>query len=331
MQPAATRAKTYDDPATPPAFAAARAICRRHARSFYFASFFLPADKRAAAYAVYAFCRMIDDAIDEPGESGPPRGSGTLSGSCALPGSLESRLGEFIELLDAVYADRLTFPAWPDRSEREHALYAFAQTVHRYTIPREYFSDLAEGCGMDLRISRYATWGALEKYCYRVAGVVGLVMSAIFGVTDSRAAHRAVQLGNAMQLTNILRDVKEDFERGRIYLPLEDLARFNYSERDLAAGLVNDNFRALMRFEIARARALYREGSAGLAALPNDGSRFTAAAMGTIYAGILTAIEKQDYDVFCARAHLTTVQKFGRLPTAYRLTRREADEPVPLL
>ncbi len=175
---------------------------------------------------------------------------------------------------------------------------------------------------MDLTISRYETWDDLRVYCYRVAGVVGVIMCRIFGLADPSAEAQAIVMGEAMQLTNILRDVKEDAQRGRIYLPLEDLRQFGYSEADLLGGVVNDAFRSLMKFEINRARELYRSGAAGLKHLANDGSRFTATAMGVIYAGILKAIERQDYDVYRQRARLSLTQKLLRLPAARRLSKR---------
>lgn len=311
------------------AFAAARDICRRHAKSFYFASFFLPRAKRDAAYAVYAFCRMIDDAIDHPEVASGIGAPATVGAGACGAGELEYRLALFADRLDDIYQHRLELPRLEFRSEAQHALHAFAQTVHRYQIPQKLFLDLAEGCRMDLTIKRYATWASLEKYCYHVAGVVGLIMSCVFGLTHSDACRQAVMMGNAMQLTNILRDVKEDWERGRIYLPLEDMVRFGYSEKDLAAGVVNDAFRELMKFEVARARELYRSGAEGLCWLADDGSRLTASAMAVIYGGILDAIARQRYDVFRKRAHLTTGQKIRRLPGAWRLARRRSDQSMP--
>jgi phytoene synthase len=296
-------------------FAAVRDICKRHAKSFYFASFFLPKDKRHAAYSVYAFCRGIDDAID------------VADGS--RNESLEARLDDFQNQLNAIYADRLDVPPLSERSHSQQAMLAFARTVQRYEIPQQHFLDLAEGCRMDLTIHRYSAWDDLEKYCYHVAGVVGLVMSSIFGLRNEEARQQAIAMGNAMQLTNILRDVKEDWQRGRIYLPLEDLERFGYSPQDLAKGICNDAFRRLMKFEIARARQLYRHASKGLCWLADDGSRLTASAMAVIYSGILDAIERQNYDVFRSRARLTLGQKLRRLPAARRLAKREDGQPVP--
>ena len=298
--PDSTAESTADSAA---AFAAARAICARHARTFYFASVFLPKPKRDAAYAVYAFCRLLDDAADTGGD-----------------------LFVYDRALDAAYAGTT---ADVGDAQARLALAAFAHTVRRYDIPKRHFDDLAAGCRMDLTVTRYATWDALRVYCYHVAGVVGLVMCRIFGLADPAAERQAVVMGEAMQLTNILRDVGEDRTLGRVYLPAEDLARFGYAESDLMAGVVNDPFRQLMRFEVDRARSLYRDGAAGLAALADDGSRFTAAAMGVIYAGILGAIERQRYDVFARRARLSTAQKLLRLPAARRVSRRQPDAPVP--
>jgi phytoene synthase len=293
-------------------FDAARSICRTHARSFYFSSFFLPKPKRDAAYAVYAFCRLLDDATDEAENSA----------------DVERQITRFCDLLNAVYAGyEPDLPGGSD--EAKLALRAFAITVNQYQVPREYFFEIAEGCRMDLTVFRYQTWDDLRKYCYRVAGVVGLIMCKIFGLAEPAAAEQAVLMGEAMQLTNILRDLKEDFDRGRIYLPLEDLRRFGYTETDLAAGLVNEPFRELMRFEIERARLLYRTGAEGLRHLPNDGSRFTATAMGVIYAGILRAIERRNYDVFSGRARLSLPQKLMRLPAARRVSHIAAGEKIP--
>jgi 15-cis-phytoene synthase len=285
-------------------YSEARDICRRHARSFYFASHFLPRQKRNHAYAVYAFCRLLDDAVDE------------------AEGDIDQKLkaiAGFQSLLDDIYAR-------PEAVGIEQpALVAFAQTASTCRIPKAYFEELAEGCRMDLSIARYATWGDLEQYCYRVAGVVGLVMCRVFDLQDPTAEAQAVQMGNAMQLTNILRDVGEDLDRGRIYLPLEDLARFGVDEQALARRTIDERFIALMRFQIERARGLFSQGARGLSALPADGSRSTASVMAVVYGGILSAIEAQGYDVFRRRAHLTNWQKLARIPGALRLARRGID------
>jgi phytoene synthase len=300
------------------AFAAARGICRRHARSFYFCSILLPRRKREAAYAVYAFCRMLDDAVD----------AGGSSLSAVDIAARYARIDRFIDRLDAIYAGEIASADEPP-SDRLPLL-AFARTVFEYQIPKRHFCDLARGCRMDLLVQEYATWTQLQEYCQLVAGVVGLIMSRIFGLEDATALEQAALMGHAMQLTNILRDIGPDHRLGRIYLPREDLDRFGYTALDLAGNVVNEPFRALMRFQIARARELYSQAAAGLCRLPADGSRQTAAAMAVIYAGILGAIEKQNYDVFSRRAALGTLQKLARLPRAWRLSRRTAGQALKI-
>jgi 15-cis-phytoene synthase len=294
----------FQTPAITPRAAAdaARDICRHHARSFYFASHFLPQPKRARAYAVYAFCRLLDDAADE---------------SLSL-----AAVERFEQVLDDVYADRRLDVEQP-------ALLAFADTVHACSIPKHLFRDLAEGCRMDFTITRYESWIDLERYCYHVAGVVGLIMCHVFGVNSESARDRAVRMGNAMQLTNILRDVREDFDqRGRIYLPRDEMARFGVDERALAGHDASPAFRDLIRLQVARARALYHDASRALPAIPDDGSRLTACVMATVYGGILRAIERLDYDVFAERARLSGRQKLARIPAALRLARL-ADGELP--
>lgn len=294
------------------AYDAARAICRHHAKSFYFASHFLPQPKRDHAYAVYAFCRLLDDAADEEP-------------------SIES-VERFVGVLDASYRGTgLPRVSLPDDVPEAggQALRAFAHTIHACAIPKQYFRDLADGCRMDFTIARYATWPDLEQYCYRVAGVVGLIMCHVFDVRDAAARSQAIAMGNAMQLTNILRDVGEDAARGRIYLPVEDLDRFGVDEATIVAGRATPAFVELIRFEIARARSLYLDGSRGLSSIADDGSRLTACVMACVYGGILGAIERQRHDVFFRRASLLLPQKLARLPAAWRLRRCERGEAVP--
>lgn len=281
-----------------PAYAAARDICRHHAKSFFFASRFLPRDKRLHAFAVYAFCRLLDDAVDEADS----------------PESQQAGLSRFEKLLADCYAREGPFD--------EPSLTAFAATIRSCSIPKHYFDDLVEGCRMDLTPARYETWRELEKYCYHVAGVVGLIMCRVFDLRDDSVLDRAVMMGNAMQLTNILRDVGEDFSRGRIYLPREDLSRFGVDETIIASRQISPGFVDLMQFEVARARQLYADASQGLVALPPDGSRQTACVMAVVYAGILGAIERNRFDTLKKRARLSTTQKLLRVPKALRLSKR---------
>jgi len=188
-------------------------------------------------------------------------------------------------------------------------LLAFQDTIHRYAIPRRCFDELIEGMYMDLSINSYETFDELYQYCYRVAGVVGLIMLKIFGAASPAAEDRAVELGVAMQLTNILRDIREDYERGRVYLPREDLRRFGVSDDGLRDGIVDDKFKALMAFQISRARDYYQQSSAGISMIADRRSRLVVCAMKDIYGAILQAIEKNKCDVFSVRAHVTTREK----------------------
>jgi phytoene synthase len=319
------------EPEAATAFAAARNICRRHGGDLFFASAFLPVEKRDALLAVQAFCRLMKDAIGATKSSEAPISApSTAAASCCSTLSVDQTLALFRDRLDQIYDHRLELPLPRFRDESQHALAALERTVHRYQIPRQSFLELADGYRMDQTVRRYATWRALEKHCSQVGGVVARMMCCILGVGHSDAGQQAMLLGNTMRLTNILRDLKEDWLRGTLYLPLEDLARFKVSQREIAdGGTVTDNFQRLMQFQIARARDLYRAGAAGICWLEADGSRLAASAMAVIHAGILTAIERLGYDVFHHRAHLTSSQKLRRLAPAWRLARRKADQRMP--
>lgn len=288
--------------APPPHLALGRRICRRitrqYARTFYFASHCLPTRTRAHAFAVYAFCRWADNAVDD------------------APNTLEAtrRLDHARHMLDLAYTPS---PAPP-------ALTAFRHTVRTCKIPRNLFDDLLDGMRMDLSITRYRDFPHLNLYCYRVAGVVGLMMARIFGYRHPRCLPRAEALGTAMQLTNILRDVGEDLQLGRIYLPSDDMARFGVSEAHLEAGLVNDPFRDLLRFQIARARLYYHEADLGIPDLHGPSSRWTVRVMSRLYGGILNEIERNGYDVFRIRAHVPTPRKLSGLTLSGSRTVQES-------
>lgn len=274
--------------ATPePDWSWAQGVCRRHAKSFYFASHVLPRPKRLRAYAVYSFCRFADDTVDLAFDR---------SGA-----DLVAEVARLKSLLDAIYGEG---PLEDRRFE------AFRFTVRDCSIEKSLFHELLDGISMDLVKHRYRDWPELETYCYKVASVVGLMMCGVFGVSDPEARRHAVAMGTAMQLTNILRDVKEDLDRGRVYLPREDLDRFGVSEADLTAGRVTPGFQDLMRFEIARAWDYYRQGEEGLRFIPDDGSRYCARTMALLYSRILNRIEARRYDVFSGRA---SVSKAGKL------------------
>ena len=195
---------------------------------------------------------------------------------------------------------------------------AFHDTVKKYHIPARYFQELIDGTEMDLTKNRYETFAELHQYCYRVASVVGFVCIHVWGfdTADGRALEYAEDCGLALQLTNILRDVKEDAERDRIYLPQEDLRRFHVTEDDLKQGVMNDNFRALMRFETERAKGFYQEAKK-LFPLVHPAGRTTLGIMVTIYRGILQSIERNNYDVHSHRARVSTPRKLSIVAGAW--------------
>ena len=267
-----------------------RRMTRHHAKTFYFASHVLPTQKRSDAYAVYAFCRHVDDQIDlAPDETARLRALADLSHllhAAYLP-------GERVEPLEQ------SLP-W---------LRAFRETIRRRAIPAEYFEDLLKGVEMDRGRVRVQNWKDLELYCYRVAGVVGLIMVHVLTEPAPELLKPARDLGTAMQLTNILRDIAEDWQRDRLYLPADELEKFGLTTDDIAQQRMGDSFRAMMRFQIGRARAYYSYADPGIAALPADGSRFCARLMSAIYGGILDEIERADYQVYRGRVRVSFARK----------------------
>jgi phytoene synthase len=268
---------------------ACRSMTRQHATTFYFASHVLPTQKRSDAYAVYAFCRYVDDQID-------------------LAPDENARLRAFADLEHVLHAAYCV--AEPDSLARSLPwLLAFHETVHRRAIPQNYFQDLLAGVEMDRGRVRIKNWEELDRYCYLVAGVVGLIMVHVMTEPAPELLKPARDLGTAMQLTNILRDIREDWLRDRLYLPEDELAKFSLSTEDIAAQRSDETFRAMMRFQIDRARSYYRLADPGIAALPNDGSRFCARLMSTVYGEILGEIERADYRVHQGRVHVSTSRK----------------------
>jgi phytoene synthase len=264
-------------------FKESKSITRKYAKSFYFSSYFLPNKKRMAAYSVYAICRISDESVDSPGVLSPSLGLKKLKKD------IESVYGEAIML--------------------SPLLSSFRDTVNEYRIPKEYFLNLMEGMQMDLDKKRYQNFCELYDYCYKAAGVVGLIMLKIFGYQDIRAEKYAVDLGIAMQLTNILRDIKEDYARGRIYLPLDDMQRYKVGETDISEAKLSADFINLMKFQASRAREYYNEAGKGMSLISDTRCRLTAKAMKEIYAKILDEIKNNRYDVFSTRAHVKTMDK----------------------
>lgn len=290
---------------TKTAYGYCESVTKKHARSFYFAAKFLPPEKRRAVFPIYAFCRHVDDAIDEAEGSADSRREAVAR--------WESRLRD-------VFAGKIDRDS-EQPSEQDLVFIAWNDLLKKYRFDEQLPLELIKGVVQDTEIDRYETFDDLYVYCYRVASTVGLMSSEILGYSEKRALENAEALGIAMQLTNILRDVGEDADRGRIYIPREDLDRFGVSEVQILRRKFDPNFVELMKFEIARARDYYRLGNEGIGYLARD-SRFTVAAASTIYSGILTRIEKQNYDVFSKRARTTFAWKILQLPKAAKLARR---------
>ena len=268
--------------------AAARAITREHARTFYFASHVLGPSVQRDAYAVYAGCRSIDDAVDRAaarGETVRPEVAGEI---------LERAFGEG--------GDR----------KGEEWMPAFRDTAARKKIRRKWFEDLAVGVAGDAGPVDLQTWEELDLYCYRVAGTVGLMMMRVFGLEEEAAEPRALDLGRGMQLTNILRDVAEDAAVGRIYLPADERREYGVEREALLQGRPSGRWKEFMKFQVERAREQYRRAEPGIGQLAAGGPRLATWLMRELYAGILDPIEKSGYDVFSRRHALGLGEKIGR-------------------
>ena len=266
------------------AYAHCDSITSYHSKSFYLASSLLPAEKRRAVRALYAFCRVTDDIVD-----------------CGMA-QRESRL--------ALWRDRIMHPEPPDD---DYVAVAWTDARTRFNIPPRYAEQLIDGVAQDLTYREYETFADLAAYSYGVASTVGLMSMHIVGYASHSAIPYAIKLGVALQITNILRDIAEDLRGGRIYLPKEDLDAFGIQRGELAAGKVTDRWRAFMRFQIDRNRRLYAEAMPGIGFLNRDG-RLAIGAAAELYAAILKQIEDADYNVFDRRASVSAFGKLSRLP-----------------
>jgi len=287
-------------------------VTKIHAKSFYFAAKFLPRKKRRAVYPIYAFCRHVDDEIDEIGDGDELKAIEAVERwkhdlNFVYQTEEKRRKKEEEKKDDSSLSPLLPF------SPSKNVFIAWQDLLQTYRIPPNLPLELVEGVLMDTQIKRYETFDELYVYCYRVASTVGLMASEILGYADESALEYAEAMGIAMQLTNILRDVGEDAAMGRIYLPQEDLRKFDISEAQILENRFDANFARLMEFEVARARRFYREGERGIALLERD-SRFTVLLAARIYAKILDEIERQNYNVFIRRARTSRRQKIFAVP-----------------
>lgn len=287
----------------------AKALTRHHAKSFFFSSVALFGARRRGAFALYAFCRRLDDLVD-----GDNAGDGSVSAP-VRPETLQDRLALARTAVSSLYRPGSS-SVWRELPWHEAEVAAFRDTVLRYGIPERPFQELISGMEMDLTRSRYASFEELHLYCYRVAGVVGEMMTPVLGHADDRCLPFAADLGVAMQLTNILRDVKEDLARGRVYLAADELAASGISEADLLTaangGALPASWTPFMQLQVARARAYYQRALFGVPDLRGFGSQRLVRLMGAVYGGILEAIEAQGYDVFARRAHVPMGGKLRR-------------------
>lgn len=275
---------TIDEQLLLNAYAESTSITQEHSRTFFMASSLLPAEQRDSARALYAFCRVSDDIVDE---------------------------GEGNRLFKLLRWRNESLGNHPNK-ENPVAL-AWSDTRSKYRIPRQYAEQLLDGVAWDLTQDRFETFDDLAHYCYGVASTVGLMTMHIVGYSSEEAIPYAIKLGVALQLTNILRDVGEDWEKGRLYLPQDELAQFGLTEHDIDSGLISNRWREFMQFQIDRARQLYEEAMPGIGMLGENG-RFAIAAAAELYQGILGDIEAHDYNVFTRRSHLSNWQKLLKLP-----------------
>lgn len=283
------------------AYEECRQITAKYSKTFYLGTRLMPEAKRRAIWAIYVWCRRTDELVDGP------------DARDTTPETLD----RWESRLESIFAGK-------PRDDYDRAL---SDTLDRFPIDIQPFRDMIAGQRMDLYRSRYQSFEELKLYCYRVAGTVGLMSEAVMGVDRTpitapwnnepfRPTDEAVALGIANQITNILRDVGEDARRGRIYLPLDELELFDYTERDLFEGVVDDRWRALMQFQIQRARKYYVQAEQGISALSPD-ARLPVWAATILYSNILTEIERNQYDVFSRRAYVPGWRKAMCLPVAW--------------
>ena len=264
----------------------AKQIAKESKSSFYYAFNLLPAGKRDAMNTVYAFCRKTDDIVDEQIDSDDIK--------------YEKLRKWRIELEKAIYSSSSSYQLFNK----------LAEIIHQFKIPIEPFFELIKGMEMDLQKQRYLKFEDLSLYCYRVASTVGLMCIEIFGYKHKSAHEFAVNLGVAMQLTNILRDVKTDAENGRIYLPQEDISNFGYSENQIMKSEYNEHFFNLMEFEANRAKTYFRKANRYLS-FEDKQSMFAARTMQHIYFRLLKKIESKKFDIYNENIRIPTTKKLA--------------------
>jgi len=250
--------------------------------SFYYSFLFLPHNRRRAITALYAYCREVDDVVDE----------------CQDPQIAATKLAWWRTELNRLYAGNPEHPVTQ----------ALLPVLKEFALPQEQLLEIIDGMQMDLQQTRYLDFKALSLYCYRVASVVGLLAAEIFGYTDRSTQKYAHDLGMAFQLTNIIRDVGEDARRGRVYLPIDELQRFNVPVADILNSRYSDNFKALMEFQIERAEHYYEQAMSQLPAADRKAQR-PGLVMAAIYRAVLEEIKRDGCQVLSQRTSLTPIRK----------------------
>ena len=278
------------------AYATCRSITKHYAKTFYMATRFLPNHKQRSIFAIYALCRYLDNLVDEAED--------LIKQKKINHSQIYDKLVDWKSKLQSTYDGNLHDDA---------ILYAFSDVLKRYYIPIDLPFLLVEGVYTDQVKNRFQTFEEVYDYSYKVASVVGLITSKVFGYQDPTAKQYAIDLGIAMQLTNIIRDVGEDIERGRIYLPMEDLHRFNVDEQKFLSGTMTPNTKNLLAFQVNRARSYYQKAEPGIQLLDRD-SRLPVYLASRNYSRILDKVEENNYDVFSQRAYLNSTEKLRILP-----------------
>lgn len=272
-----------------------RQLTRRYAKTFYFATLFLPVEKQKAVFAVYALCRTLDNIVDTP--------ENILDGDYNLR-KLNKWKSDLVRIYNADYSDN------------NQVLIAYQDTIKHYEISPDLPLLLIDGITLDITKNRYQHFDELYEYAYKVASVVGLMTSEIFGYSDKKALDYAVDLGIAMQLTNILRDVGEDLSRNRIYLPMNELEQFKIKIEDLFNHKMTQNFKDFMSIQIERVRVYYRRSEKGIKMLSPE-SRLPVHLAHHNYSRILDKIIENDYQVFEKRAYVSKMEKIGTIPRVW--------------
>jgi len=287
-------------------------ICRKEtqkwAKTFYLGTLLLPQEKRKAIWAIYVWCRRTDEIMD------------SVEASTKSQDELSDNLDEWEENTKNVFKGNI-------KSELDSVL---LDTIEKYPQSIKPYLDMIDGQRMDLNKFRYKDFDELKLYCYRVAGTVGLMTQNVMGIDSAYTSapwsakpdpsEAAIALGIANQLTNILRDVGEDRQRGRIYLPQEDIEKFNYSEEKLLKGEINKQWKALMKFQLTRARDWFQKSEDGIKWLSSD-ARWPVWTSLRLYRGILDSIERLDYDVFNNRAFVKNSVKAFEIPISFLISR----------